>query len=199
MHVGAVGPAIAAAVVLIVLAPDAGARVACAVYGGALILLFGVSGTYHRLPTAWRSKAVLRRIDHATIYCFIAGSYTPIAVRLLDGTFQAVILVVVWVGAILGVVMSVGWIDAPRWLQAATYLVLGWVGVALVGPIFGDGGVAAGVLIAVGGAIYSLGAVAYATQRPDPWPATFGFHEVFHTAVTVAAIVHYVAIALIVL
>lgn len=199
IHLGAALPALAAAIVLVALAPEPGARIATAIYGAGLFALFAGSATYHRWPSTGRVKALLRRIDHSTIYVFIAGSYTPLVVLLLEGDLRVGILLVVWIGALLGVVMSVAWIDAPRWLQAGTYLALGWVAVIVIPAIFAAGGVAAGVLIVVGGAIYSLGAVAYATQRPDPWPGTFGFHEVFHVAVTAAAIVHYVAIALIVL
>jgi len=199
LHLWAAVPALAAAVVLLVLAPDSRARTACAIYGAGLVALFTCSALYHRWPGTSPVKPVLRRIDHSTIFVFIASSTTPPAVLLLEGSAQAIVLVSVWLGALAGVVMSVAWIDAPRWLQAACYLALGWVAVIVMPELFDAGGVAVGVLFVLGGVLYSIGAVTYARQRPDPWPGTFGFHEVFHLYVTLAAIAHYVAIAIVVL
>lgn len=199
LHLWAAVPALAAGIVLLALAPHASARTAAAVYATGLFALFACSALYHRTPPVSRLKPILRRVDHATIFVFIASSFTPPAVLLLDGSWQAVILVAVWLGALAGVVMSVAWIDAPRWVQAAAYLTLGWVAVLLVPQIFGEGGTAVGVLFMTGGVLYSLGAVGYALQRPNPWPQVFGFHEVFHLFVTLAAIVHYIAMCLVVL
>lgn len=199
LHLWAAVPALAAAVVLLALAPDATARTACAVYGGGLVALFTCSALYHRSPPGGRLKPLLRRIDHSTIFVFIASSFTPPSVLLLEGSGQTAVLVSVWLGAVAGVVLSVAWIDAPRWLQAGCYLALGWVAIVVVPEIFGAGGTGVGVLFLLGGILYSLGAIAYATQRPNPWPAVFGFHEVFHLFVTLAALVHYVAIAIVVL
>ena len=199
LHLWAAAPATAAAIVLLALAPDATARTACAVYGTGLVALFAGSAAYHRWPPASPVKALLRRIDHSTIFVFIAASATPPAVLLLDGGDRLAVLLALWIGAAAGVLLSVVWIDAPRWLQAACYLVLGWAGV-LIGPeLFAAGGLAVGVLFVSGGVLYSIGAVAYALQRPNPWPGVFGFHEVFHLFVTLAAVVHYVAISLVVL
>lgn len=198
VHAWAALPAFAAAVVLLVLAPTTDARITVAIYGTGLVALFACSGLYHRWP-AGRVKVILRRLDHSTIFLFIAASYTPPTVLLLHGTTQTAVLVSVWLGAAAGIVMSVAWIDAPRWLQAGCYVGLGWVAVLVLPQFFSGSTVASGVLFLVGGVLYSLGAIAYATQRPDPWPATFGFHEVFHTLVLAAAIVQYVAIALVVL
>jgi len=199
VHAWAAGPALAAAIVLVCVAPTPLARAASAVYGLGLVALFAFSGLYHRWPPTSDVKAILQRLDHCTIFFFIAASYTPPTLLLLHGTQQTLVLVSVWGGAIAGVVLSVVWIDAPRWLQAACYVGLGWVAILVMPEFFAGAGVASGVLFVVGGVLYSLGAVAYATQRPDPWPATFGFHEIFHLLVTAAAATQFVAIALVVL
>lgn len=199
LHLWAALPALVAAVVLLALAPDATARTACAVYGAGLVALFACSALYHRWPPASPVKALLRRVDHSTIFVFIAASTTPPAVLLLDGSSQTLVLTSVWLGAVAGVSLSIAWIDAPRWLNAACYLALGWVAVIVMPELFRAGGVLVGVLFVSGGVLYSLGAVAYALKWPDPWPAVFGFHEVFHLLVIAAAVAHYVAIATIVL
>ena len=193
-HAGAAVLAIAAAVVVIVIAPAGRATVAAAVYGAGLIALFGCSALYHRWPGPVRFKPMLRRIDHSTIFAFIAASYTPVALVLLRGPLVWVILGVVWTGAIAGVAFSLGWIQAPRPLVAGSYLTLGWVSVIAIPQLLGGIGVTPVVLLAAGGLLYSAGAIIYARQRPDPWPRTFGFHEVFHALVILAAAVHYVAL-----
>jgi len=195
LHAHAAWVAAVAATVLIVLAPTAGARVAALVYGIGLIALFTVSALYHRWPGDPRWKPWLRRMDHSTIFVFIAASYTPVGLLMLDGTVQIVVLVSVWAGALAGIVMSVAWISAPRWLQALTYLLVGWVAVLALPQLADRAGVAPLVLLAVGGGLYSLGAVVYALRRPNLWPRTYGFHEVFHTLVIAAAVVHFVAMA----
>jgi hemolysin III len=183
------------AIVLIALAPTATARLAATVYGGGLVALFAVSATYHRWPGDPRWKPWLRRMDHATIFVFIAASYTPVALLVLEPPTQAVVLVSVWAGAALGVALSVAWINAPRVLSALCYLAVGWVAVIALPELLDRVGVAPLVLLAVGGALYSLGAAVYAIQKPNLWPRTFGFHEVFHSLVIAAAVVHFIAIA----
>jgi hemolysin III len=195
LHAHAAWVAAVAAIVLIALAPTAGARVAALIYGAGLIALFSVSALYHRWPGDPRWKPWLRRMDHSTIFVFIAASYTPVGLLVLDGTVQIVVLVSVWAGALAGIVMSVAWISAPRWLQALTYLLVGWVAVLALPQLAERVGVAPLVLLAVGGGLYTLGAVVYAMRRPNLWPRTFGFHEVFHTLVIAAAVVHFVAMA----
>ena len=195
LHAHAAWVAAVAAIVLIALAPTAAARVAALVYGIGLIALFAVSALYHRWPGDPRWKPWLRRMDHSTIFVFIAASYTPVGLLVLDGTVQIVVLVSVWAGALAGIVMSVAWISAPRWLQALTYLLVGWVAVLAIPQLAERSGVAPLVLLAVGGGLYSLGALVYALRRPNFWPRTYGFHEVFHTLVIAAAIVHFVAMA----
>jgi hemolysin III len=195
LHAWAFWFALAAAAVLIIVAYDGRARIAAVIYGTGLCALFGASATYHRWRGNPRWKPILRRIDHSTIFLFIAASYTPIAVLVLHGQLQAIVLISVWVGALAGVLMSVAWIDAPRVLVALCYIAVGWVALVALPQLFDHRGATVPVLLLVGGLLYSLGAATYATQRPNPWPRTFGFHEVFHTLVIAAALVHFIAIA----
>ncbi len=194
-HAWAFWFAIVAAAVLIAVAHDGRARIAAIVYGLGLCALFGASATYHRWRGHPRWKPILRRIDHSTIFLFIAASYTPIALLVLHDPIRTIVLVSVWVGALAGVAMSVAWIDAPRALVAVCYVAVGWVAIVAIPQLFDHRGAGVPVLLIVGGVLYSLGAVAYATKRPNPWPRTFGFHEVFHTLVIAAALVHFIAIA----
>ena len=136
----------------------------------------------------------MRRLDHSTIFVFIAGTYAPFAILDMPSSTGHQVLAIVWGGALAGVALTLFWPDAPRWLSVALYLLLGWVAVAYGGTILHNAGVAAAVLLAVGGALYSLGAVFYALRWPDPWPATFGYHEIFHACTAVAAICHFVAV-----
>ncbi len=194
-HAYAFWVALVAALVLMALVPAGTPRVASVVYGIGLCGLFAASGTYHRWRWNPRWRPLLRRIDHSTIFIFIAASYTPVALLVMHGTPRWVILVAVWAGAIIGVVLSVAWITAPRVLSAACYLALGWAGVVALPQMLDSLGVAPLVLFAMGGVLYSAGAVVYATKRPDPWPRTFGFHEIFHVLVILAAAVQFIALA----
>ena len=195
LHAYAFWFAAVAATLLIALAPTDRARLAAAIYGTALCALFAASGLYHRWRWHPRWKPLLRRLDHSTIYLFIAASTTPIALLVLSGTIQVVVLVSVWSGAALGIAFALAWIDAPRLLVSGTYLAVGWAGVVAVPQILSEVGVAPFVLFVVGGILYSIGATVYAARRPDPWPRTFGFHELFHTLVIAAAVVHFIAMA----
>jgi hemolysin III len=194
-HAYAFWAALVAAVVLTVLVDPGAPRVSAVVYGVGLCALFAASGTYHRWRWNPRWRPLLRRIDHSTIFVFIAASYTPVALLVMHGTLRWVILAAVWTGALIGVVLSVAWISAPRVLSAACYLALGWVVVFALPQMVQRMAVAPLVLLAAGGVLYSLGAVVYATKRPNPWPSTFGFHEVFHVLVIAAAAVQFVALA----
>ena len=191
---------LAAGVTLVALAEGARARVACAIYAAALVAMFGASAIYHRAP--WRSlraRAWARRIDHSMIFIFIAGSYTPFALLELSGVLPKILLACVWGGAVVGVVLNVGWIDAPKWVTASVYLLVGWVGVIAAPQLFTELSMASAVLVVTGGVLYTLGALAYATSWPDPFPATFGFHEVFHLLVVVAALTQFVAVSFVAL
>ncbi len=176
------------------IAPAGRGTVAAAIYGAGLIALFGASAIYHRWPGPARFKPVLQRIDHSTIFVFIAASYTPIALVVLHGPLVWVILSVAWVGAAVGVAFSLGWINAPRAVVAGSYLALGWIAVITIPQLLRHLGAAPLVLLAAGGLLYSAGAIVYTRQRPDPWPRTFGFHEIFHALVIVAAAAQYVAV-----
>jgi hemolysin III len=187
--------ALVAGVVLVALSDSPRELVATWIYAAALSAMFGVSALYHRID--WRSARVrtwMRRLDHSTILLLIAGTYTPFALLAFDGLLADVLLVVVWAGAAAGLVLNLAWIDAPTGVTAAVFVALGWVGIAAV-PELLDLGVAPAVLVFIGGALYTLGALAYALKRPNPAPATFGYHEIFHLLVIGAAAVHFVAIA----
>jgi hemolysin III len=195
LHAYAFYFALAAAIVLVAIAPNAEARVASAIYGFGLSALFAVSGLYHRWRWDMRWRPLLRRMDHSTIFLFIASSCTPVAWLVLDGGLRTAALIAVWAGAAGGIAMSVAWITAPRVLVALSYLVVGWAGVIGVPQIVDRLPAAPLVLLAVGGLLYTVGAVVYALKRPNPWPSTFGFHEIFHALVVAAAVTHFVAMA----
>ena len=186
--------AVAAAIVVVVLAPTGRDTFAVAIYGAGLIALFGGSALYHRWPGPVRFKPVLQRIDHSTIFVFIAATYTPIALVVLHGALAWVMLGIAWSGAAAGIAFSLGWIEAPRALIAGSYLALGWVAVIALPQLLGELRFAPLVLLAAGGVLYSAGAIVYARQRPDPWPLTFGYHEIFHALVIAAAAAHYIAV-----
>jgi hemolysin III len=181
---------------LVIGAGDARTRAASTVYALSVAALFGVSALYHRIN--WRSAKArrwMRRLDHAMIFTLIAGTYTPFALLVLHGRLATVILLAVWAGALAGIGFKLVWIDAPKWLIAGAYVVLGWVAVAAF-PQLEDGlGIVGTALVAAGGALYTAGAVVYARKRPDPVPAVFGYHEVFHALVIAAALLQYAVIA----
>jgi hemolysin III len=193
-HAAAFFAAVVAAVVIVGLAPTGRSTVAVAIYGAALAALFGGSALYHRWPGPTRFKPVLQRIDHSTIFVFIAASYTPIALMVLHGALAWVILAIAWVGAAAGVTFSLGWIHVPRAARAGSYLTLGWLAAIAIPQLLGELGAAPLVLLGAGGLLYSIGAIVYTSQRPNPWPRTFGFHEIFHALVIAAAAAQYAAV-----
>jgi hemolysin III len=191
--------ALVAGAVAVALSDSARELVATWIYAGALAAMFGVSALYHRVD--WRSERVrrwMRRLDHSTILLLIAGTYTPFALLAFDGAVADAVLVTVWAGAAAGLVLNLAWIDAPKWLVACVFIALGWVGV-IAFPQMLDLGIAPTALIVAGGALYTLGALAYALRRPNPAPAVFGYHEIFHLLVVGAAVTHFIAIAAFVL
>ena len=196
MHRAAIPVAVVLTVVLVVRAPSGGERAAVLVYGICLTAMLTVSGIYHSARLAPRERRVLRRLDHAMILVGIAGTYTAVIVLALDGTTQAVLLAIAWGLAVVGMAIRMLWLDAPSGLVAAVYLVAGWQ-LLLDFPAYAEAlNAAETALLAVGGALYTVGAVVYALKWPNPWPRVFGYHEVFHTLVVVAALTHWVAVFL---
>jgi hemolysin III len=184
------------AVLVAVTAAEKGSESAAStsIYAATVTMLFGTSALYHRLNWSDRRRHLMKRLDHSMIFVFIAGTYTPIAALTLPRDKAIAVLVVVWAGALIGVGLQFSWAGAPRWLSAPCYLALGWVAVFVMPDLLHHTGLAAFTLIVLGGLVYTLGAVVYALKRPNPWPGTFGFHEVFHACTLVAALCHYIAI-----
>lgn len=181
---------------LIVAADTPEATLAVAIYAVSLSALLGTSALYHRVN--WRRPSVrrwMRRLDHSMIFFLIAGTYTPFALLALDGPLADAILVVVWVGALAGAIVEMVWIEHPKWVAALIYMSLGWVAAIAFPGLWGEIGMAGTLLVAAGGVFYTAGAVVYATQRPNPNPRVFGYHEVFHAFVIAAAAAHFAAIA----
>ena len=195
LHAWAFWFAVVAGAVLVALAPAGTARLAAAIYAVGLCALFAGSALYHRWRWNPRWRPLLRRIDHSTIFIFIAASYTPISLLVLEGSLRVVVLAAVWGGALAGVIFSVVWIGAPRGLVAGTYLALGWVAIVTTPQLVHRLPVAPLVLLAAGGVLYTTGAIVYALKRPNISPRVFGFHELFHAFVIGAAVSHFVAMA----
>ncbi|MCW2795209.1 hemolysin III family protein [Nocardioides sp.] len=204
LHLGTAPLTLAAGIVLVALSPTEMTRVGSAMFVGSALLLFTVSAIYHTgtwSPGVW---AFLRRFDHSNIFVLIAGSYTPFALILLEGTQRTVLLVTIWACAVFGVLFRVFWTDAPRWLYVPIYISMGWAAVFFL-PGFAQGaserlgvgtGIAVLALVGVGGALYTLGGVVYGFKRPNPSPKFFGFHEVFHSFTILAFVSHYVGVSL---
>jgi hemolysin III len=182
------------AALLVAGATGATARGAALVYGASLVALFVASAVYHRPRWSPPAREVMGRIDHAAIYLLIAGTYTPICL-LLGPRASSIQLAVVWGAAAVGMVVAFAWDDAPKPLRAAIYVAVGWALLPTVWSLRGTLGASAFTLLGVGSALYTLGACVFALRRPDPFPATFGFHEIFHALVVGAAGCHFVAVA----
>ncbi len=181
---------------LIYFAKTPKATLAVAIYAVSLSALLGTSALYHRVN--WKRPQVrqwMRRLDHSMIFFLIAGTYTPFALLALHGTFATAILIVVWAGAIAGAIAETVWIDHPKWVSVVIYMAISWVAVVAFPDLWNSLGVVGASLLAFGGLLYTIGAVVYATQRPNPNPAVFGYHEIFHLFVIAAAIAHFSVIA----
>jgi hemolysin III len=194
LHHSAAFFAAGAGAVLVAMSPDLRTAAASAIFSLSLVTLFAVSAIYHRVH--WkteRARGYMRRADHASIFVLIAGTYTPVAFLGLGGADGRRLLILVWAGAAAGVILSLFWVQAPKALTAAVAVAMGWMIVPyfsqvrrLLGPELW--------LIVVGGIAYTAGAVIYAVKRPNPWPQTFGYHEVFHALTIVGALLHFAAI-----
>ena len=188
----------ALAVPVLLTAPPGRARVAAAVFATCVPLCFGASALYHRPTWTPRVRSRLARLDHAGVYLLIAGTYTPFGLLVLSPNWAIPVLAIVWGGALAAIILKLFWAATPKWASAAIGLSLGWTGVAAVGELAKVG--AAGLaLVALGGALYTVGAVVYARTRPDPAPAVFGYHEIFHVCTVAGAGCQYAAVALFVL
>ena len=187
-------------IALILAASDGRARAAAAIYAAAVSALFGTSAIYHRVN--WRRPSArrwMRRLDHSMIFVMIAGTYTPVALLALRGSLARGILIALWAGAVGGVVFKLLWIDAPKWLFAAVYALLGLTTAAVLGELPAAIGWLGMAGLVCGGILYLLGAIVYTSGRPNPWPKVFGYHEVFHALTIVAAGLQYAVIAFAVL
>jgi hemolysin III len=198
IHAATFPVALLAGILLLIVSEGAPATWAAAVFMTTSLLLFGNSALYHRFDWGPRTKAVLKRIDHANILLLIAGTYTPLAVLALRPDEGTLLLVLVWSGALVGIIFRVFWIGAPRWLYVALYLLLGWAAVMYLVPLFEANPVMM-VLVVVGGLLYTGGAIVYALKKPNPWPGHFGFHEIFHVCTVLAFLCHWTACLLIAL
>ncbi|MDO5736661.1 MAG: hemolysin III family protein [Propionibacteriaceae bacterium] len=196
LHLGFAPVALIVGVIFTAFAPTLLGRVGCGVYTLAAVQLFGTSAAYHRGNWSASTLAIFRRIDHSNIFVFIAGTYTPLALVMLEGTSRVALLVLIWSIAVLGVAFRVLWLGAPRWLYTFLYVAMGWAAIGWLNQFWANGGPAVVMLVLAGGLIYSLGALAYGTKRPILSQKWFGFHEVFHTATILAAVCHLIAIGL---
>ena len=196
LHLGFAPLALIVGVVLTAYAPTLLGRVGCGVYTLTAVQLFATSAAYHRGNWSPPILATFRRIDHSNIFIFIAGTYTPLSLVMLEGNTRIAVLVLIWIIALLGIAFRVLWLGAPRWLYTFLYVAMGLAAVGWFPQFWDAGGPAIVLLIVSGGLIYILGAVAYATKKPALSLKWFGFHEVFHTATILAAICHLVAIGL---
>jgi hemolysin III len=169
--------------------------VAASLFAASVAAMFGLSALYHCFNWRPARRRWLRRLDHAGVYGLIAGTYTPFGLLVLDGRWRPTVLSIVWSGALLAVLLKFFWLDAPDWLSATTGIALGWIGVLVVPQLFDEIGIGGSLLVLAGGLAYTAGALVYALRRPDPYPAVFGFHEVFHVLVISAVACQYSAVA----
>jgi hemolysin III len=198
LHQGAFFVGVVVAPLLVLSADGTRAKVAAGVFAASVVACFGASALYHRVTWTPRVRLWMRRIDHAGVYLLIAGTYTPVSLLVLRGAWRPTILAIVWTGAAAAIVLKFAWVQAPKWLAAAIGLALGWVAVVALPQLVGHMQPAAVALLVVGGLAYTVGAIVYARRHPDPAPAVFGYHELFHALTIVAVTCQYAAIALIV-
>jgi hemolysin III len=197
LHQWAFAVSVLAGFYLVLRADSPRARFALAVYGLSVAALFGTSALYHRVDwRTLRARRWMRRLDHTMIFVLIAGSYTPFALLVLHGALGTAMLIAVWSMALLGAVFKLVWLDAPGWVVATMYVAIGWIAVFAMPELVDSLGIPAVAALALGGVIYSVGAMIYARRRPDPAPTVFGYHELFHLLVVVAAALQYAVVAI---
>jgi hemolysin III len=185
---------------LLVIAADGVTRTAAAaIYAGSVSGLFGVSALYHRGSWRPRARGIVQRFDHLMIFILIAGTATPVFLLAAPGSYGQVCLIVIWSLTLVATVHHLVWMTAPDWLVGGTFIGLGVIAGLALPPIWTRIGIAAAMLVLLGGAIYIGGAISYYLRKPDPAPRTFGYHEVFHACVCAAASCHYVVIAMVIL
>jgi len=191
--------AIAAAIGLLILIllgwPNPSKLISLSVYGASLILLFSASAAYHTARVNPKTLEIFRKLDHSAIYLLIAGTYTPFCVIMFSGFWKWGLLSIIWTLAVIGIVVKIFIIRAPRWLTAGVYVMMGWLCTAAIGEMLRVLPAGALAWLVIGGIIYTLGAVVYITKKLDFVPGRFGFHEVWHIFVILGALAHYVAIA----
>ena len=195
LHTGAVVAMAVGGPLLAARASNPGEAAALAVYSLSMVALFGVSATFHRIPWRPAARRRMRRADHATIFFGIAGTYTAVAVLALAGWAEILVLTLVWTGAAVGISVRQIWLDAPKWAVTIPYVVVGWCALAVMPQLLAGMGGGGFLLLVLGGAAYSTGALVYARRKPDPAPGVFGYHEVFHACTVVGAALHFAAIA----
>ncbi|HEX3455896.1 MAG TPA: hemolysin III family protein [Gaiellaceae bacterium] len=199
LHEWAFYLAIPLGVVVGLFADTSTAKVAAAVFAGGVVCMFGASALYHRVAWSPPWGRWLRRVDHAGIYAMIAGSYTPFGLLVLSGDWRITVLAIVWGGAGAAILTRMLWARPPRWLPVLIGCALGWVGVVVFPQLLTQTGILASMLVLASGVCYTVGGIVYARRRPDPFPAVFGYHEVFHTLVVAAVAVQYCVVAFFVL
>jgi hemolysin III len=196
IHAGTFPVALALGILLVTVADGAPAKISTAVFAATSLLLFGVSATYHRFSWSPSTKLLLKRLDHSNIFLLIAGTYTPIAVLALPQNKSTTLLVLIWTGAVLGILFRIFWTAAPRWLYVPLYVLLGVGALLYVGDLF-RANPATMILVLAGGLLYIVGAVVYGLKRPNPIPGVFGFHEIFHGLTVLAFACHWTAVLLV--
>jgi hemolysin III len=196
IHAATFPLAIVLGILLITAADGTAAKLSSAVFVTSSMLLFGISALYHRFTWSEKTRAALKRFDHANIFLLIAGSYTPITVLALPEEKATLLLWIIWLSALAGIGFRVFWIGAPRWLYVPLYVLMGWAAIAFIVDFFTANAVMM-TLILIGGLCYTIGAVVYGMKRPNPFPGRFGFHEIFHALTLLAFLCHWTAIYLV--
>lgn len=193
--VSAMAALVGMAVLLIVARSQTTRMIAFLIYGLSLILMFSASATYHLVQAGPKAKAILRKIDHSAIYVLIAGTYTPICLSFFTGFWRWGLLSIVWAIAVIGVGTKMFVINAPRWISAGLYLVMGWLSSIAIREIFQTMPAGAIAWLVAGGLFFTFGALIYILKKPDPYPAVFGFHEIWHIFVILGCLSHFILIA----